>query len=175
MSNTIENPVLRKVYEYWTGKRTEGRLPSRADIDPLEIPDLLPKIMLTDVVETDRGRRHRYRLVGTKTTAQFGMDATGQFIDDVIDGSYLAFVTGLLDMAVDTGSPIYSRSRNYTEQDADMWAERVMLPLADDGVTVNIVLGCQELHTGDLGQIETIQGAQKKRNGEIEHTTVVLR
>ena len=41
---------LRQTYEYWRGKAGARPLPSRSDIDPVEIPRLLPHIMLVDVI-----------------------------------------------------------------------------------------------------------------------------
>ncbi len=55
----------------------EGRgrtLPSRWDIDPIEIPRLLPHIMLVDVMGPSL---YRYRLVGTEIATTMGVNATG--------------------------------------------------------------------------------------------------
>jgi hypothetical protein len=55
----------------------EGRgraLPSRSDIDPIEIPRLLPHIMLVDVMGPGL---YRYRLVGTEIATAMGVNARG--------------------------------------------------------------------------------------------------
>src|SRR3546814_12310908 len=41
---------LRRLYEYWCSRCQGGALPSRRDIDPLDIPDLLPNLFLLDVI-----------------------------------------------------------------------------------------------------------------------------
>lgn len=67
--------VLR-AYDYWDSKRCGRPLPDRADIDPTEIPDLLPFVVLTDVLTEPPYLR--YRLVGTQQVKVRGLDPTGQ-------------------------------------------------------------------------------------------------
>ena len=56
--------------QYWEEKRRGRLMPSRADIDPLELRRYLPGIILIDVV--DDARRYVYRLVGTREVAMRG-------------------------------------------------------------------------------------------------------
>src|SRR5215813_1573410 len=52
------------LYDYWRWKCGTQAMPSRADIDPVDMPRrLLPFINLVDVVSDER--RYIYRLVGT--------------------------------------------------------------------------------------------------------------
>ena len=66
---------VRAIYRYWDSKRNGRRMPSRADLDPLEIPRFLPDICLVDVVPD--ARRYVYRLIGTNEVAMRGRDPTG--------------------------------------------------------------------------------------------------
>ena len=50
---------LEEAYRYWQRKAATRAMPCRADIDPTEIPKLLPDVMLVDVLP---GGRYRYRL-----------------------------------------------------------------------------------------------------------------
>src|SRR5579885_3127635 len=59
MSPAIRDDRLQQVYDYWRGKTGARGLPSRRDIDPTEIPHLLPHLMLVDVLGNGR---YRYRL-----------------------------------------------------------------------------------------------------------------
>jgi hypothetical protein len=57
-------------------------MPSRADMDPVELPRaLLPNLFLVDVEESPR--RFRYRLVGTELTAIMRRELTGRYIDEM--------------------------------------------------------------------------------------------
>src|SRR5262245_34711660 len=66
---------VRAVYRYWEGTRNGRLMPSRADLDPLEIPRYLPDICLVDVVAD--ARKYVYRLIGTNEAAMRGRDPTG--------------------------------------------------------------------------------------------------
>ncbi len=66
---------VRAIYLYWDGKRNGRLMPSRADLDPVDIPKLLPDICLVDVVPD--ARKYVYRLIGTNECAMRGRDPTG--------------------------------------------------------------------------------------------------
>lgn len=82
------SPAIRRIWEYWNGCRGERDLPSRQDIDPLNIPaDLLPGILLTEVLQEPPWLR--YRLVGTAQVALRGRDPTGQPVAGNYMGAHL--------------------------------------------------------------------------------------
>ena len=60
------------LYHYWLAKRGDRAMPARKDINPAEIPVLLPYLVIVDKAED----RFRYRLVGTAVVEQFGHDFT---------------------------------------------------------------------------------------------------
>ena len=47
LSYTSEN--LEKLWIYWQSKLNGREMPSRADLDPVEIPELLPYVALIEV------------------------------------------------------------------------------------------------------------------------------
>jgi hypothetical protein len=70
-------------YSHWAGLLDDGRLPTRAMIDPGAMLPLLPYIMLIDLVDAAAGFRVRYRLVGTAVAKFSGLDFTGSFLDEL--------------------------------------------------------------------------------------------
>ena len=46
---TIQNPKIREFAEYWMSIHPGDRLPSRTHFDPIDIPSLLPNLVLVDV------------------------------------------------------------------------------------------------------------------------------
>src|ERR1051325_4546970 len=89
----IDDPLLRQLYDYWQSKRSGRAMPRRADIDPAEIPKLLPHMMITEILEG--GQRYRYRLSGTAVSEAFGRELTGRYVDEVMTGAYRDFIEGL--------------------------------------------------------------------------------
>ncbi len=102
---------IRAAYDYWIAKRGARPLPSRRDLDPVDIPKLLPHVMLV-AVEPDG--RYRYRLIGTANVAEHGLDATGRYLDAVLPGpEYRTHVLGLYDACFASRRPLYSESLFY--------------------------------------------------------------
>lgn len=57
-------PEQRQLYDYWLARSESGLMPKRADINPADIPRLLPFISLIDV--GDKLEQSRVRLAGTR-------------------------------------------------------------------------------------------------------------
>ena len=43
------NERIHGIYKYWCSKRQGRRMPSMADMDPVEIPEYLSNVILVDV------------------------------------------------------------------------------------------------------------------------------
>jgi len=138
----LDEPLLDELYHYWTGRCRAGALPARADIDPVDIPHLLPHIALTEIVHGARGevKRLRYRLAGTQIEARFGCRLTNRYLDEVKTGSYLDHIIELHDQLIAEREPLYSEGSFDTPEEGKLWAKRLMLPLSDDQESVNMVL-----------------------------------
>lgn len=139
----ITDPRLQQGVDYWRRKAGVREMPCRADIDPGEIPKLLPDLMLVDV-EPDG--RYRYRLIGTANYDAHGFNATGRYLDEVLPGpEYRAHVLGLYDECLRSRRPVYSESvfisprHRVTERHTKV----LFLPLSDDGERINMLMVLQ--------------------------------
>lgn len=140
----IDGDRLRELFGYWQGKLAGRRMPARRDIDPVEVPRLLPNLMLADVV--DGGRRIRFRLAGTAIREIAGIELTGRYLDEIIHpGRYGDYLHGLNREVVRTRRPTFTRT---TILSADggyrRTTSRLITPLSDDGETVNMILAAQQ-------------------------------
>jgi len=150
-------PQIKALYTYWQSIHPEGgpegkALPGRRHFDPIDIPDLLPNIWLIDVVrdaQHDGAPRFRFRLVGTQIVKFTGRDATGLWLDEVYPAYETTEAYRAHRAVCESGEPHYRKSgvisnpgRKYVE------AERLYLPLAEDGRTVDIIL-VMTLYSGD--------------------------
>ncbi len=134
------SPELRELYDYWNAKRLPGALPSRADIDPIQLRGLLRHVVLADVV--DGGARIRYRLVGTAMVERWGSDFTGKFADEIMQGSYRDFLVKLFRDAIKHRCAVFSRSRFRWDVGRSLDTSRLFLPLqGDDGEVEMILIG----------------------------------
>src|SRR5262249_26329681 len=139
------DPRLIKPYSYWRERRGARRMPGRADIDPGQLLPLLPYLMLIDVI--DGGRQFRYRLVGTELERHIGPHVSGQLVDHILSGPYLAYIRSLYERLIAEAAPLYAENnydgtwRGFTLLADLKRAHRLLLPLSNDGSTVNMILG----------------------------------
>jgi len=146
------NPRLRALHDHWQSLRpAPDRLPSRRDFDPMAVPRLLPNIWLLDVRREPL--RFRYRVVGTYMVMALGQDATGCWFHELYSGFGPGHSTyeDYRRLAMD-GAVLWRRGRAMfaVHVESCTQLERVVLPLADDGVTVDRALG-MTVHYADDG------------------------
>lgn len=107
----------------------------------MRVPDLLPNLWLVDVV---RGtpNRYRYRVVGEAPPDAGAPMRAGMFIDEM--GSLIDQVAAhkSYDEVVRTGQPEWRKGQPIVKHLKFVASlERVKLPLAEDGRTVDMILG----------------------------------
>lgn len=130
----------------------------RADLDPVEIPRLLPCLILSDVA--DGGRAIRYRLVGTEIVAAHGFDYTGKTIEELTSGSTLDFTRALYGVVVSRAVPVYSEGRFRWAGQEYRWTKRLHLPLTRSGNAVDMVLSGQVFEPPNAADAELLVAAQ---------------
>jgi hypothetical protein len=74
-------PEQRQLYDYWLSCGDGKPMPSRADINPAQIPRLLPFISLIDVDPSIE--QSRVRLAGTRLRDVYDREITGLRIEDL--------------------------------------------------------------------------------------------
>lgn len=138
----LDNPKLRRFYDYWRSKIPEGRrFPARQDIDPTEIPDLLASLIMIDVVRQEEGVRFRVRLAGTDYVQAVGWDRTGRWVDAERPKDEGEAVVATYHEVLETGEPHYWLSQLHDVGRQLVPYERLMCPLADDGHTIDVLIG----------------------------------
>ena len=123
---------------YWQGLRRGRHLPARTDIDPAEIPKLLPGTILVDVLRDPLD--FRYRLVGTAIVETYGEELTGRFVDELFTPARRALAMRHYALAFGSARPIAARNRYTNVRGAELIASRILLPLSEDGVNVSMLL-----------------------------------
>jgi hypothetical protein len=132
-------PETVALYDYWRRKCGDRMMPSRADLDPSEIPPrLLPCISLVDVVDDER--RYVYRLVGTADVQVRGHDPTGKSVIEGFFGPNVEDALSCYDRVVKTKAPVLDPVPFTATNGRYATEETMFLPLSDDGVTVNKII-----------------------------------
>jgi len=134
------HPKIRQIHEYWCSIHPPEGLPARRHFDPLDIPSLLPNIALIDVPGPEKD--FTFRLMGTKLVDFYGADFTGKpFVSAYLKATESMAYNDLRATVADhlprwrRGQAMFVRNREY------VIIERLYLPFANDGATVNMMLG----------------------------------
>jgi hypothetical protein len=145
-------PEILALYEYWRSKAPgEGLLPGRQHLDPVEIPKLLPYVFLLDVV--DDVRRFRVRLVGTALIETGTPARVGDFMADHMPAESRAASLADLERVVELREPWWFRGPVFLQRSRYVSeVERLVMPLAADGRTVDMLLGMSVVQRMENGR-----------------------
>ena len=138
----IDAARLGDLYRYWLSRCSGDRAPMRADLDPVEIPDLLRFLYLLDVVGEARQPRFRYRLVGTQLVHWWGADPTGSQVDATGTAPHLS----LWNAVVTAGKPRFDRVTQPSLRKEYQNYGQLLQPLLDARGDVVMVLGGVEVY-----------------------------
>jgi hypothetical protein len=133
----LTNGDLIRLYDYWQARHRDGRLPGRADIDPMELRFLLGNLLLVDVLRDPQ--RFRYRLAGSNLTRFLKRDPTGRLVDEHPDPTFRQMALAIYGEVTSAAKPLATR-RNTVIDNRLRRYETLLLPLAGDGVTVDMIL-----------------------------------
>lgn len=129
---------LADMVAYWESKRRGRPMPSRGDIDPLELRDHLGYIVLINII--GEPARFQYRLVGTSIVQEIDRDSTGRFVDEIYSSDRSEALTGFFRYLVKEKCPAHNYGNaRWADKDHKEY-EAVTLPLSDDGERVDMFL-----------------------------------
>ncbi|WP_419901724.1 PAS domain-containing protein [Kiloniella sp.] len=130
------------LYDYWCSlSPRRGKLPGRQHLNPADISEILGRIALVDVIFMDGEYDFQYRLWGSIMTEIIGQDCTGKSIKDLFPPEKLSFVQNAFENVVETACPHYWEVAWGVEKKDHIGYKRLLLPLAEDGENVNMILG----------------------------------
>ena len=129
---------IREFFLLWKSKCRSGRLPSRNDINPTEMPHLLPNIMLIDVIPP--GTRFRYRLVGTGEVRHRGFDPTGKTLEEAFSDLEGDYCDNNYRYVAASGKHLFDTSPEPTAMGNLADIQVIFVPLAGDGKTVDTIM-----------------------------------
>jgi hypothetical protein len=127
-----DDRILLNLAAYWSAKRDGNPLPSRAAIDPLDMPRrLLPHLALVEA--TGQDSEIRFRLVGTELVQRFGRDATGKTSRDLYsDSDYRQYLEQIYTGVIARAQPLYiDNTRRFSEEGSGR-VRRLLLPVATE-------------------------------------------
>jgi hypothetical protein len=132
----IESVRLRALMRYWNEKRGNRPMPLRLQIDPIEIPNALPIVLLAEV--TPAGPR--MRLLGTEATNAYGRETHGHLVHEIQFGEFDITWQDAFDRVTQSAAPVVATG-TYSRVTEICRVETLLLPLTVDGSSVNQIFG----------------------------------
>lgn len=135
-------PEQRQLYDYWLEKAAGRKMPSRTDINPTQIPRILPSISLVDI-NPELGQS-RIRLAGTRLREIYDREITGMCIEDLDWGDKRDYWLASYRRTVEDGIPtqgILRGPRNHKEHLVQYWLK---LPLCTENSDQIKILLCYD-------------------------------
>lgn len=133
------DPRVVSLLDYYLKIHPKSKLPGRSDFDPFNIPICMPNLALVDVERNPF--RFRFRVMGTSIAFNIEREGTGKYLDELVPDVETQFPHLDRVTAAESGLPVYrigEGSVSFRSDFADL--ERVHLPLANDGINVDMVL-----------------------------------
>lgn len=134
----IVHPRLQRLYQYWSDKRGERSMPSRADIDPLDMRFAIGNIILVDVID-GQPPQFRIRLHGTHLSEHVHFDLTGKMLDEMPQVEFRELTRQSFTKVATTKEPLHAQ-RDRILDDRPRRYETIILPLSSDGDRVDMLL-----------------------------------
>jgi hypothetical protein len=141
----FQNSKLAQLHDYWHAKRRDQGLPARADLSPFEMRFIIGNVCLVDVIAGDPPG-FRMRLLGTNIVLALGggesqkiVDWTGKTFDDMPVTEFRTQVRQSFETATKSRDIVVAY-RDGTLDGRRYNYEAVVLPLASDGTTVDMLL-----------------------------------
>lgn len=139
----ISSELIQQFHCHWLEMCGNGRLPSRADIDPSNFKRVLPNVILADI-ERDPFRV-RYRLSGTRIT-DFCGSLTGRYLDEMGTNGLWSVAAYLHQYrtAATEARPVFSFDWMLGRFGASHPFQTGIWPLASDGRTVDMCIAVED-------------------------------
>jgi len=134
------NAKILAIYDYWRRIAPgRGLLPGRRHLHPTDIPKLLPNVWLVDVAGDPQ--RFRVRLVGSALQQAGFSLKPGDFIEGPVPPARRPAALSDFRFVTTSRQPLWFRGMPRVPHEKEVYEiERIFLPLAADGVSVDVLL-----------------------------------
>ncbi|MEJ0028117.1 MAG: PAS domain-containing protein [Rhizomicrobium sp.] len=135
------------VFAHWIHARDDRDLPARADIDPNSIKAELPYVYIAQVMTDDDGIWFKFRLMGGNLVQNFKIEGSERILLDLQIGGWEEEWRKNLLCAVKMRMAVVDEATITTESGTTLNIEHLALPLSEDGIKVDRVLGAIDFLT----------------------------
>lgn len=128
----------RRVFDLWLHTGRPDGLPRLAEFPFAGLMDLLPSVLIVEVLEGSHD--YRYRQAGAREIEVRGEDPTGRTVRQCHEGEILTFVLENYDRVVANGDALLDLSVDINRDRRFVTTEVLFVPFSDVGVAVTDIL-----------------------------------
>jgi hypothetical protein len=136
IADGVRSARLRALARYWVEKSAGLAMPFRRQIEPVEIPGILPIVLLADITQAGA----RMRLLGSEATSAYGSETRGCSIADIRFGEFTAQWQDAFSRVIRSASPVFAAG-TYRRGHELCGVETVLMPLTEDSLSVSQIFG----------------------------------
>jgi hypothetical protein len=138
-SDGVERRANSRALRYWQELAGSRRFPSRSQITQQGATDLWDHLFIVEV--TANPADYRFVMAGDILRTALGRDPTGEKVSEVLPGGMGTRTLFLHQAAVGLKGPVDDAAKWMREDGVEVLYRSILLPLSDDGSTVNALLG----------------------------------
>jgi hypothetical protein len=138
-SDGVERRANSRCLRYWQELAGSRRFPSRGDISAATAGDLWDHMFIVEV--TPIPADYRFVMAGTVLQTALGRDPTNEKVSTALPGGMGTRTLFLHQAAVGLKGPVDDAAKWTRDDGTELLYRSILLPLSDDGETVNALLG----------------------------------
>ncbi len=140
-ANIPDDSLITEFFAYWRSMAGSAPMPARRDLNPVDIPAILPWMFLIDVLRTPEGIDFRYRLIGTRNAELVRHDGTGKLVGEAFLGVSATMMRRSYTEVVERQQPLCWLASVPALDRSFLSCYRALFPFSADGQTVNLIAG----------------------------------
>jgi hypothetical protein len=153
---SIQSPAVKAVLAHWSDARGDRLMPAWRDIDAAAIGRYLPMVWAWRFDFTQDS--FIGRLAGEEILAVLGREIRGRPLDQCFPASAAQLVHDRYKAVIATPQIMHSTGQVHMKTGRHGIGERIVLPLSQDGITGDGVLGATEYRL-NIGDAKTVGAA----------------
>lgn len=157
-------PRIDRLKAYWEERRGSRLVPLRQDIDPTDLKDLLPYIIIGELQRNPF--RVRYRLGGAAVNDALGYNIAGRYLDEMDVAGGQDTWTGVYKRAMESARPVFGCTVATLSNVTMFTCEFAVFPISQSG---DLVDQCLEIENW-----EAEKGAAHYNDTRLEWVVTVL-
>lgn len=138
-SEGVERRANSRALKYWQGLAGERKFPRRGEVTHQSAGDLWDHLFMVEVAAD--AMEYRYTMAGAVLCSALGRDPTGEKVAEVLPGGMGARTVFLHQAAVGLKGPVDDANKWTRPDGTEILYRSILLPLSDDGQSVNGLLG----------------------------------